>query len=285
MRVLLVGATGALGLRIARRLRAAGHDVRATWRAEAPEALAELSALGCETAQLDLEDVGAAAPLAEGCEAAVFTPILTVSGPAARALPTSARLVLFSSNNVTVDPDAPVYAALRAEEAALAASGHDHILLRPTMIYGHVGDGNLARLIRLAQRSPVLPIAGSGRALQQPIHIDDLANLAAKLAGEAFAGGATYSPAGPDTLTLGELYRAVRGAAGARALILRAPPQLLAAASSLIGWVPGLKAPLSAAQLARIERDKTPPPGSAPPGWSAKVSLEQGLRDLAKTLG
>ncbi len=287
MTILVVGATGALGLRVAERLRRAGQNVLATWRSDRPDMVARLEKMGCETQRLDLADTHAAAQAMAQCEAAVLSPILTLSGPAVCALGSGVgtRLILFSSNNVLIDPDTPVYEALRREEAALAATPQPHVLLRPTMIYGHPDDGNLARLIGAARRWPVLPLPGSGRALQQPIHIDDLADLAAKLAMSPFSDKAIYSVAGPDVVTARGLYQAVRDAAGSRTPIVQLPKKLVHLAGRALALLLRRKFPVDGRQLARIERDKTPPENSAPPDWAPKIGLRKGLKRLAADLG
>ena len=221
----------------------------------------------------------------------MLTPILTVSGPAARAaLAAGARgVVAFSSNNVAIDPDAAVYAALRREEDALAAHATGWRLIRPTMIYGHPADGNLSVLLRRARRWPALPLAGSGKARQQPIHIDDLAALAGACALADGTGDAEDAPrmvtaAGPSIVTMRELYDAVGRAAGRSPPVAALPRRpLLFAAHAARGL--GLAFPLSPAQVARAEMDKLPPADAvAPSGWRAEITLEDGLARLAAAL-
>jgi nucleoside-diphosphate-sugar epimerase len=284
--VLVAGATGALGLRVARLLAARGDRIVAVYRTERTEALAELAALGCEAMALDLADVGRAAALIAKADTAVLTPILTVAGPAARAVLAQGwrgRLVLFSSNNVAIDAESPTYAALRAEESALAQTPGDWTLVRPTMIYGHAEDGNLARLLRLAHRWPVVPLPGAGRALQQPIHIDDLAALAVHLLDAPAGGEHVIAAAGPKPASLRALYEAAAAAAGRPGAVMAVPLtplRLLARAAGAFG----LPFPLDADQLARIELDKTPI-GSGPTGWRPSIGVKDGLARLARELG
>jgi nucleoside-diphosphate-sugar epimerase len=282
--VLVAGAGGALGRAVARRLAARGDRVIATWRTEQPEALAPLREAGCETRRLDLSDLAAAADALASVDAAVLAPILTVSGPAARAALCSAaapRLVLFSSNNVAIDFDSPTYAALRAEEALLARRPGAATVIRPTMIYGYPGDESLSALLLRARRWPLLPIPGSGEARQQPIHVDDLAALAIHLL-DAPPPERTIAAGGPDVVSLKALCEAAARAVGRRpGVVVPLPP--LAAAARLAARL-GLPLPLAADQLARIDRDKTPL-GPAPRDWRPKVGLEEGLARLASELG
>jgi nucleoside-diphosphate-sugar epimerase len=47
-------------------------------------------------------------------------------------------------------------------------------IIRPTMIYGHLKDGNISRLIKVVNSNSVLPLIGKGDQLIQPVFIDDL---------------------------------------------------------------------------------------------------------------
>jgi nucleoside-diphosphate-sugar epimerase len=282
--VLVAGAAGALGLRIAARLAARSDLVVAGYRTEKPEAIARLKELGCAPIRLDLADVADAAKAIADAEAAVLTPILTVSGPAARAAlgRGARRVVLFSSNNVAIDRESPVYAALRAEEAALGSAPGDWTLVRPTMIYGHEADGNMSRLLRLAARLPALPLPGEGRALQQPIHVDDLADLAVALL-DTPPRERVVSAAGPEPMTLRALYEAAARTTG-RGRVVSLPLGPLRAVAGLARGL-GLPFPLDAKQLARIDLDKTPRDAAPLADWSPRVGVDEGLARLAWTLG
>ena len=76
-------------------------------------------------------------------------------------------------------------------------------ILRPTLIYGHVGaygDRNLSRLLHLMRRLPVLPLpAESG--LRQPIHASQLAAVALHLA--ELLAGTGWDPSLPEHIAVG----------------------------------------------------------------------------------
>ena len=76
----------------------------------------------------------------------MLVPILSVSAPAAVQLQAAGvhRGVVFSSNNVAIVGADPVYDALRAGEDAIVEACPGWAILRPTMIYGYPGDGNLS---------------------------------------------------------------------------------------------------------------------------------------------
>jgi len=60
-------------------------------------------------------------------------------------------------------------------ENLIQESGLDYIIVRPTMIFGTSGDRNISRLIKYIKKWPILPIAGSGENLIQPVFVKDLA--------------------------------------------------------------------------------------------------------------
>lgn len=253
-----------------------------TWRRNRPSPDLALAA----SCQLDLgatdELIGLLAEHAPG--RIIATPILTISGPAlvaAKAHLHAARLVAFSSNNVAIDPDADIYRRLAVAETNLSLALPQSVLLRPTMIYGYPGDGNLSRLLALLRKLPLVPVPGQGLALQQPIHVEDLARAAAH-ALDITGPEKTFALGGPDKISLRDLLTTAAQALGKPARTLTIPREALNAAAALRKT--GLPLPVTAAQLNRLEKDKTTE-GPTLPGWSPTINLRQGLNALALELG
>lgn len=246
-----------------------------------PERLADLASRGAQVVSgIDAGDAAAVQALlgAHRIGTAVLTPILTVSAPMASALAAAGvrRAVFLSSNNVAIDPDEPVYAALRAAEAQVWSALPEATILRPTMIYGHREDGNLARLMRAMRRWRLAPVPGDGRALQQPVHAGDVGRAAAAALGDASCAGAAFALGGVQTLTLAALYRACARAVGGPVWTPHMPIGLL----SRMGRYAGLKA----AQFDRIGRDKTAQGPAPPSALAPRMPLDQGLAQLAREL-
>ena len=284
-KIAIVGAAGELGRRIVNQIiDVAGVQIVATSRDR--RRLNDLFAnTSADCRELDLDDTRAAANTLNDCDIIVFCPILSLSAPTAlrlRELGSKARLVLFSSNNVGLDQDAPVYKALRQAENQIDQLPHPWAMIRPTMIYGTRDDGNLGRLMKLARKSPILPLVGKGQALQQPVHYDDLAGLVVKLIQDGSWKDKKIGAAGPDVCTLRELYSSIVEASGKRPRVVRVPTKLL---TSVIRGAErlGLKLPLSSAQLSRIETDKLPT-WSMLEDWSGQVSLKDGLERIARQI-
>lgn len=121
------------------------------------------------------------------------------------------RVVAFSSTSVSGKAKSSnaaermVAAKLEQAEAALKSVCESHdigwTVLRPTLIYSEGHDGNVSRLAGLAERFKVLPLAGAGRGLRQPVHAEDLAWGAMAAAASPLTPGRVYDLPGGETLT------------------------------------------------------------------------------------
>lgn len=138
-------------------------------------------------------------------------------------------------------------------EALVKASGMAWTILRPTMIYGTPADRNIARLIRFIERSPVVPLVG-GAALQQPVHVADVAWAVAAALAEPATIGRVYSISGRDAMPLETLVRQVMQAAGRRRLFVHVPVTPLILALSAVSRV--RRPPVSVEQVRRLSENK-----------------------------
>jgi NADH dehydrogenase len=145
------------------------------------------------------------------------------------------RVVHCSITNPSADSPLPYFKGKAEVEAALAATGLSHAILRPAVFFGgrDVLINNIAWLLR---RLPVFGVA-PGRYGIQPIHVDDWARLAAEQG--AARETVTLDAVGPETWDFADLVRLVRRAVGARALVTPVPPWFLLLAARLVGRVVG----------------------------------------------
>jgi len=150
-RILVVGATGALGRPVARRLLAHGLAVRAACRH--PDQAADLAALGAEVVACDLVDAAAVARACDGVHRVLAAAhgLLgrgrwrseAVDDGGHRTLFAAARragvqrLVYTSAYGAAADHPVDFFRTKFAIEQALAASGLDHVVLRPTAFMEH----------------------------------------------------------------------------------------------------------------------------------------------------
>jgi nucleoside-diphosphate-sugar epimerase len=270
-----VGAAGAVGEACALALRRNGWRVIGTLRHDRASAAERLVGADIELATLDARDVEALGKLTTSAEVLVFTPNLQSLIPALPVIETT-RLIAFSSNNVAIVPDAPSYRDLAIAEGQLRAVHPDALIIRPTLIYGDARLPTLTNLMRLAQRWPVLPMPGSGRALTQPVFHKDLGLLAAGLA-DAPAFGGVFTAGGPETIAMADLLKAVCAASGKAPLVVPTPIQLLRAAKHL-----GIPIPLSAEQIERANLNRIAvAQDPIPAGLEPVTPLTVGLSYLA----
>ena len=107
-------------------------------------------------------------------------------------------------------------------------AGIDLVIVRPTMIYGCGLDQNISRLARWIRRFGWIPVAGAASGLRQPVHADDLAQLAVT-ALRAPGRLALDSPAcGGNTLSYRTMVELVFDGVSRPRRLLSLPPGLLA---------------------------------------------------------
>jgi NADH dehydrogenase len=123
------------------------------------------------------------------------------------------------------------------------------------MIYGGEADRNISRLIRLIDRSGVVPLPGGGRTVFQPVHVNDLASCIVAALERPESIGRIYDIPGRDALTLAEIVRTIADLLGKPVLTVPVPLPLALFAVKTAGLlVPRLG--ISADQIERLGEDK-----------------------------
>jgi uncharacterized protein YbjT (DUF2867 family) len=136
------------------------------------------------------------------------------------------RFVFFSAMSASTFSRARFFRAKALAEQAVSASEVPHTVFAPSIIYSP-GDPFLTLLNRLALLLPVMPVAGDGSALYQPIWADDVADCVMAVLDDADAGGsARYELAGPDTLSYEGIVRLALRSFGRRRPIVHVPMPL-----------------------------------------------------------
>jgi uncharacterized protein YbjT (DUF2867 family) len=187
------------------------------------------------------------------------------------------RVVHVSITNPAEDSLLEYFSGKARLERALQESGFSFAILRPTVLFGRedILINNIAWALR---RFPFFAVFGDGSYRLQPIHVDDLADLA--VAEGMRSENAIINAIGPETFTYRELVKAVGGAIGRPRPLVNVPPGLGCLLGKLVGWfmhdtfitreeIRGL--------MAELLYVSTPPTG--------KTSLTVWMKNNAATLG
>ena len=131
------------------------------------------------------------------------------------------------------------YLKTRGEaEALVKASALDWTIYQPSVIFGE-GDGLVSRFAALLRVMPVFPLARAS-ARMAPTFVGDVAEAIARCVGSDTLGRrSSFELYGPQVLTLGEIVRSIRDAAGLRRLIIPLPDSLGRLQAQLAGLLPG----------------------------------------------
>ncbi|KWO90042.1 NAD-dependent dehydratase [Burkholderia ubonensis] len=249
MNILVCGANGFIGRALCARLEAGGHrvvrgvhagrraagpgeiaidyarDVRPEhWRARLDGIDAVVNAVGMLTGRrgVTLDAVHRAAPCAlfDAC-----------CGAGVR------RIVQISALGVERG-DTAYFASKLAADAYLQTLPIDFRIVRPALVYGATGAS--ARYFRMLASLPVHVLPAGGRQLLRPVHVDDLAELVARLIERPAAGERIVDVVGADEVEYREMLAIYRRAMGfPPAMRVSVPGALFAAAAALSGRMPG----------------------------------------------
>lgn len=254
--VCVTGASSQLGVFLLPRLTAAGFRVLAVSR-KAPSAL-ETGQGGAAAADVRWLHPDGLLPGPGGADPVGPLDHLVSCGP----LPLARDIVLrhgelrrviaFSSSSVLSKAQSPdarenrLMSTLARQEQDLAGAcaqrGLPLLLLRPTLIYGCGRDRNITTLARLGGRFGFIPLASRAAGLRQPVHADDLADLAVRALASTGAITLTAEACGGSTLTYRDMVRKVAAAVPRRVRLVTLPAGLFSALVWLASRLPGLRA-------------------------------------------
>jgi uncharacterized protein YbjT (DUF2867 family) len=265
MTILVTGATGFVGPHVVHALRARELPVRALVRD--PARASRLAAWGVELVQGDITDLTSLRAATAGVDSVVHL-VAIIKGSRAdfervmaqgtRDLVAAAReagvqrFVLASALGLNErSKDAvPYFAAKWEMERAVKESGLEHVIFRPSFIFGKDG-GVLPTFVRLARFAPVTPIVGPGTRRLQPIWVEDVAEYYSRSLDLPAAANRTFEIGGPDAVTWNEFWERLKRAVGAHRPSVHVPVALMRMQAALTEKLPG--APVTRDQLTMLE--------------------------------
>lgn len=142
------------------------------------------------------------------------------------------RIVHISVIHASRDAPTAYFRAKAVVEEALVASGLSHAIVRPTVTYGP-GDILVNNLAWTLRRMPAFGVPGDGRYPIQPVHVEDVAEVAIRAG--AMTDDVTLDAGGPDIFAFDDFVAEVHRAVGSHALIVHMPVIASLAAARLIG--------------------------------------------------
>ncbi|MFZ1813942.1 MAG: SDR family oxidoreductase [Rhizobiaceae bacterium] len=252
MRILVLGGNGFIGIEIARRLVAVGHETLCVGRnidsarARLPGArwiatdIASLSRPQHWTALLEGVDaiVNAAGALQDGSRDDLEALASALLALYEAAEPASIRIVQISARTDGIARDTAFLATKRAMDKQLAKSGLPHCIIRPALVIGRNAHGGTALIRALASMTLMVPVL-HGQSLVAITGMEELAALACEAAEGELALGRDVAIAAPDPEPLADIimqHRAWLGLPPARALEV---PPVIARVGAWMGDIAG----------------------------------------------
>jgi uncharacterized protein YbjT (DUF2867 family) len=230
MRALVTGATGFVGPAVANAIADAGHELRVLERK--PGAWRE-AGIRCDAAvEGDLTDPESLRRAVRGMDVVVHLVGIRQGKPeqfqrvmidGTRSLLTASkeegvrRFILMSALGTSEETKdlVPYYNAKWAMEQDTMGSGLEHVIFRPSFIFGRRG-GILPTFRKLAKLAPVTGVIGNGEQKIQPIWIDDVGAYFANAIDKPEAANQTFELGGPDVVSWNEFWRRLRSLLGIR---------------------------------------------------------------------
>lgn len=214
--IFIAGANGFVGSNIAKKFLAAGHKVIGLVHKRSSDAL---KGLPVEQREGSITDLNSLRTAVKGVDAIVDAVgiIKEVKGKTFDGIHRQGvenliaavkengikRFILISALGTGTGVDTAYFRTKEAGEKALAASGLDWTIFRPSMIFGP-GDGFATEMLAMMKKAPFVPVAGDGNYKLQMVYIGDVAECIVKSLEKPETFSQTYCLGGPDILTMNE---------------------------------------------------------------------------------
>ena len=237
MRVAVTGGTGFVGIHTVRALKSAGHEVVIVARGTVRQPKGERVTF----VRGDITNSAALVETFTGCDAVVHLVAVirekgrqtydrvnregTVRVVEAAKEAKVGHLVYQGALGADPDPRFPYLVSKWSAEQAVRAGGVPYTALRPGLIFGP-GDGFFTLLTRMMRIEPVIPIAGSGRTLFQPISIRDVTRCIV-LALERGPSNRVLELGGPDQMSYEEIILTIKSALGLHRKLAHVPVPMM----------------------------------------------------------
>ncbi|NLY18940.1 MAG: NAD-dependent epimerase/dehydratase family protein [Clostridiaceae bacterium] len=162
------------------------------------------------------------------------------------------KILFFSTINVDLKSKGNYAKSKLLAEEEVKNSGLEYMILRPSLIYSG-RSGSLGRIISSAEKLPFVPVFGSGKAKEQPIHIEELINLTLAVIND-FKPGKTLYAAGLEPMSFKELIAIIGKGLNKKTRVFPIPARPVYWLLKLIEKT-GLSPGISSEQVAHMSED------------------------------
>jgi uncharacterized protein YbjT (DUF2867 family) len=295
--ILVTGATGFVGRRVIAALAAEGRSVRALVHSTShARALPDFDG---DTAEGDVLSPDTLKQACEGAEAVIHLAAVirerrgasyqqinnqgTQNILAAAEAAGVRKFVHASTVGATSDPGIPYLYSRWMAEQEVERSSLPHTIVRFSVGFGE-GDEFFNTIAALVKVAPIVPVAGDGKALFQPIAVEDAARcLVAALDSEALTGQ-TIEAGGPEMLTYDEIVDLIAETLGAKIKKLHAPMAAMTAVAALLEAMTP-RPPVTPGQLKMLRGDSTTDLASVETHFGFVPRSPRGNIDYIKRIG
>jgi len=275
--ILVTGGAGVMGSRLVRGLVEAGNRVRVLTLPGDP-LVSRLDGLGVDIRYGDVGDRKTLEGLCDGVDTVYHLAAILLSrdpalfervnsGGTRNLVELSVKagvkhFILVSSISVTYPYTTPYSLSKRECERIVKDQSSMHwTIVRPTLAYNEHGGEEFSMYNDYLKRFPVVPFIGTGRALKNPVHVDDLMRGFLAIANNPKTFGKTYNFSGSEEISIWDLGKEMLRQQGISKVFVPIPVWIC----KLIALVMGAtmkKPPLSWNAIAGLTQD-------ANPDWSA----------------
>ena len=254
MNILLCGASGFIGARIASALQARGHTVL---RGVRDPAAHQARHPGLQFVKVDFQHDREAAlwlPRLKNVDVVINAvgilreqggqtfEALHIRGPLALfdacIMAGARRVIQISALGADARADTPYHLSKRAADDGLLARPLSGVVVQPSLVFGPSGAST--RLLSTLAVMPCTPLPGDGEQRVQPVHLDDLAEAVVRLTEEHGHVGERIAAVGGQALSLRSYLAALRQALGlGEPRFVKIPKAFVRLAARLGGRWPG----------------------------------------------